>query len=412
MFLVHNRRIVRHVDDSIVRVVLGRELVLRRARGYAPLPVQLTVPADGILAVGAHLKNTVALASGRNVFISQHIGDLENDEALAAFRGVIGSLRDLYACKPERIAADMHPDYLSTRYAGGCGIPVTAVQHHHAHVASCMAENELEGTVLGVSWDGTGYGLDGTVWGGEFLLAGEEGFRRVATLRRFRLPGGERAVREPRRAALGLLYELCGDALTAWRGLASLGAFSAEELGPMLQMTAKGINSPWTSSAGRLFDAVASIVGLRQIVKFEGQAAMDLEFALDESGDEIPYPFELRGTGDGLMIVDWGTMILALAGDVSNNVPTGRVSRRFHDTLAEIIVEVVRRIGEKRVVLTGGCFQNRYLTERVVKRVESEGYKPYWHQRVPPNDGGISLGQVVVASRQSNHQDTKAPSHT
>ncbi len=405
IFLVHNRPIVRHVDDSIVRVILGREMVLRRARGYAPLPVRLSKGVDRILAVGAHLKNTVALAVGRNVFISQHIGDLENGEALDAFRKVIDGLRGLYASHPTHVAADMHPDYLSTRYAEHSAAAVTTVQHHYAHVASCMAENELEGTALGVAWDGTGYGTDGTVWGGEFLLTGEEGFTRVASFRRFRLPGGDRAVREPRRAALGLLYELYGADLEKRHAFSPVAAFRARELKPILQMLAGGVNSPWTSSVGRLFDAVASILGLRQFTSYEGQAAMELEFALDEARDEQVYPFEIQGRdvacpGMEPLKVDWGPIILALIRDVSNNLPVGLISRRFHNTLVEIIVAVARRIGERRLVLTGGCFQNRYLTERAVSRIESEGFKPYWHQRVPPNDGGISLGQAVVAARR------------
>ena len=203
LFLVHDRPIVRHVDDSIVRVMLDRELVLRRARGYAPLPVRLPQAQPPVLAVGAQLKNTVAMSVGRNVFVSQHIGDLENAEASQAFRQVIDSFRRLYRIQPERVAADMHPDYVSTRFARSTGLPLVTVQHHFAHVVSCMTENDLTGTVLGVAWDGTGYGLDGTVWGGEFLVTDGNSFRRAASLRQLRLPGGERAMREPRRSALG-----------------------------------------------------------------------------------------------------------------------------------------------------------------------------------------------------------------
>ncbi len=421
LFLVHNRPIVRHIDDSIARILLGRELVLRRARGYAPLPIRLSKPMPGILAVGAHLKNTIALTVGSNVFISQHIGDLENNEANEAFREVIASFRSLYATEPEQIAADLHPDYLSSRYALNCGRPVAAIQHHFAHVASCMAENELDGAVLGVSWDGTGYGTDGTIWGGEFLLTDDASFQRVATFRRFRLPGGERAVHEPRRAALGLLYEIFGPALLQRRDLAALDAFSAEELGLMVQMLAKDINSPRTSSAGRLFDAVASIAGLRQRASFEGQAAMELEFALDQGKDYAPYPFDIMRETDSresgeLRIVDWAPIILALLEDVGNNIPIGRISRRFHNTLVEIIIAVAKQIGEKRVVLTGGCFQNKYLTVRTVQRLQTEGFRPYWHQRVPPNDGGIALGQAFAAARliekQTQHKDTKTQKHT
>ena len=418
LFLVHNRLIVRHVDDSIARIMLGRELVLRRARGYAPLPVQVADALPRILAVGAHLKNTIALTVGKNVFISQHIGDLENREASDAFRKVIDSFRSLYAVDPERLAADMHPDYLSTRYAQSCPMPVSSIQHHYAHVVSCMAENKLEGTVLGVSWDGTGYGPDGTVWGGEFLLTTDTSFRRVATFRRFGLPGGERAVREPRRAALGLLYEIFGETLRERRDLIPLASFGAHELAPLLQMMARGINTPRTSSAGRLFDAVASIAGLRQQTNFEGQAAMEMEFALDPAESDERYPFETQrepasGENPELVTVDWAPMILALLEDVGQNVPIGRISKRFHNTLVEIIMSAAGQIGERRIVLSGGCFQNQYLTERTVRRLEAEGFRPYWHQRVPPNDGGIALGQAVAAARilkkQNHHQDTKTP---
>ncbi len=414
-FLVHNRPIVRHVDDSIVRVMLGRELVLRRARGYAPLPVHFREPAPPVLAVGGHLKNTVAVTAGSNVFISQHIGDLEAGEAFEAFKRVIESFRTLYGVQPERIVHDLHPDYLSTRYAAGNGVPPLAVQHHYAHVASCMAENQLDGPVLGVAWDGTGYGLDGTIWGGEFLLTDETSFRRAASLRRFRLPGGASAVREPRRTAVGLLYELFGDGLFEKEDLAPLRSFPPAERDILRQVLSRGLNAPHTSSAGRLFDAIASLAGLRQRINFEGQAAMELEFAIgDERTDEAypfriadggsppPLPLPLQGgeeEGEGVIVIDWEPMVREILDELGRGVPAGRIAARFHNTLAEMIVGVAERVGQPRVVLSGGCFQNRYLTERAVHRLEAEGFRPYWHQRVPPNDGGIALGQVFAAMR-------------
>ncbi len=400
-FLVHNRPIVRHVDDSIVRVLLGREQVQRRARGYAPLPIRAAKPLPGILAVGAHLKNAIALTVGRNIFVSQHIGDLENAESLAAFREVCGSFLKTYPTAPLHVAADLHPGYLSTRYAADSGHPVLSVQHHHAHVVACMAENDLPGPVLGVSWDGTGYGPDGTVWGGEFLLAGEASFRRVATLRRFRLPGADQAVREPRRSALGLLYELLGEEAFGRLDLAPLRSFGAGELAVLKQLLASGFNSPWTSSAGRLFDAVAAIAGLRQHASFEGQAAMELEFAILDVPCDESYPFSLvarPGDPKEMLTIDWAPTVLALVDDVHQDVTQARISHRFHNTLAEMIVATALRVGEGRVVLTGGCFQNRYLTERTVLGLTRAGFHPYWHQRVPPNDGGIALGQAVIAA--------------
>lgn len=404
LFLVHNRPIVRHADDSVVRLQLDRELVLRRARGYAPLPLKLHDPAPPMLAVGGHLKNTVALAVRDNVFISQHIGDLETREASEAFHRVITSLESLYECRPEIIVADMHPDYLSTKFAYSLGPPVIQVQHHYAHIAACMAENELKDPVLGVAWDGTGFGLDGTVWGGEFLVMEDSSFRRAATFRGFRLPGGTAAIREPRRTALGLLYEMLGDELFERHDLVPLQSFREAEAAVLQKMLAQAINSPRTSSAGRLFDAVASIAGLHQQVRFEGQAAMALEFALAQEESHGSYPFEVRDgqsgpEGTALLIADWEPAIRALLDDLRAGVPVSVLSARFHETLVEVIIDVARRVAIPRVALSGGCFQNMFLTERTVKRLEFEGFQPYWHQRIPPNDGGIAAGQIFAALR-------------
>jgi hydrogenase maturation protein HypF len=412
LYLVHNRPIVRHVDDSVLRVMLGRELMMRRARGYAPLPCDLKMPLPSILAVGGHLKNTVALTRGSNIFISQHIGDLETSEAFEAFRRVIASFIKLYAVNPGQVAADMHPDYLSSKYAQSLDRPLLEVQHHYAHVASCMAENELRGRVLGISWDGTGYGLDGTIWGGEFLLADERSFRRVGHLRQFRLPGGSRAVKEPRRTAIGILYEIMGDRLFEESGLAPLLACTAPERTLLRQMLQKGVNSPLTSSAGRLFDAVASLTGVRQTIAFEGQAAMELEFSIAHDAPREGYPFRITGhhpgaepaeisgaeSGTEVWFVDWEPMIGAILHDLQRDLPVGIISARFHNTMADVILEAARLVGEERVVLTGGCFQNKFLSLRAVERLEASGFRPYWHQRVPPNDGGIALGQAAVAA--------------
>jgi hydrogenase maturation protein HypF len=270
-----------------------------------------------------------------------------------------------------------------------------------------MAENELEPPFLGVSWDGTGYGLDGTVWGGEFFLVTEASCDRVAHLRQFRLPGGDRAVKEPRRSALGLLYEMFGEAAFAMADVASVKAFSPAELGPLRTMLARGLNSPLTSSIGRLFDAAASLAGLRQQVRFEGQAAMELEFALEATATAEAYDFPIRPqhaprtAQHGPLLLDWSPIVESILADLKRNLPLAQISARFHNALAEAIVAVAKRVGQERVVLSGGCFQNRSLTERSVQRLQEEGFRPYWHQRVPPNDGGISLGQVVAALRQA-----------
>jgi hydrogenase maturation protein HypF len=431
VFLVHNRPIVRHMDDSIVRVMMDREMVLRRARGYAPLPITLnsqlsTLNHQPVLAVGAHLKNSIALSVGNQVFISQHIGDLETEQANNAFRRVIADFEKLYDIKPAIIAADLHPDYLSTKFAqeiGRAELPLgqdaqqrvptkIGVQHHIAHVLSCMAENEIEPPVLGVSWDGTGYGLDGTIWGGEFFLVTDDNIERVAHLRPFRLPGGDAAVKEPRRAAFGVLHELsgCHDNLLSHMRQKVAGMFSPVERAGLESMLKRRINSPLCSSVGRLFDAVASLVNLRQQIRFEGQAAMELEFSLDgvetDEAYELPIadgqsPTASRTTHHAPRILDWSPMMEAILSDVQSGVSVGTISAKFHNALAESIVAVAKHAGQSRVVLSGGCFQNRYLTERAVYRLQAESFRPYWHQRVPPNDGGIALGQVVAALRKA-----------
>jgi hydrogenase maturation protein HypF len=394
-FLIHDRPIVRHLDDSVARVMLGRELILRRARGYAPLPIHLQEKLPKILAVGAHLKNTIALSVANDVFISQHIGDLETPEAYAAFQRVVGDFQRLYEVTPEYAACDMHPNYLSTKYANDLKIPVVAVQHHYAHVAACVAENELQPPVLGVSWDGTGYGLDGTIWGGEFLLMNEKSFDRVAHFRPFKLPGGEAAIKEPRRTALGVLYEIFGESVFEKKDWIPVQNFSKSELRLLQQMLQKRLNAPTANSAGRLFDAVAAIAGLRQRVNFEGQAAMELEFAIGEERTEEVYPFRIS---DSPIIIDWKPMILEILADVQKDIAKGVVSAKFHNTLAEIILAVAQRLAVEKIALTGGCFQNKYLTERAVRRLAAEGFRPYWHQRLPPNDGGIALGQVMAVA--------------
>ena len=430
-FLVHNRPIVRHVDDSIVRIIFGRELVIRRARGYAPLPVQIkSKTGSSILAVGAHLKNTVALKLKTNVFISQHIGDLETTEAYNAFRRVISDFQTLYEAKPDSIACDLHPDYLSTQYARISRKQMYEIQHHYAHVASCMAENQIEGDLLGVSWDGTGLGIDRTIWGGEFLVTTADSFKRVASFKQFPLPGGEKAIKEPRRSGLGLLFALLGESSFTQMDIETIKAFTKSEINLIQQMLKSSTNCPLTSSAGRLFDAIASLTGLRQHISFEGQAAMELEYLTAQSNTNDTYSFSVDGINvkakqeiktselpqnietesakdnkesvEDILVIDWSPMIKEILNDVRHQIPAYNISRKFHNTLTEIIITVAKHVGLPRIVLTGGCFQNKYLTERTVRRLIEEGLKPYWHQRVPPNDGGISLGQIYAVIRKNN----------
>jgi hydrogenase maturation protein HypF len=397
VFLVHDRPILRHVDDSVVREVCGRELVLRRARGLAPLPISVDVELSPVLAVGGHQKNTIAAAVGSQVFISQHIGDLTTEGSYQAFQSVIGAFQNLYDFVPKTIACDLHPDYLSSQYAERSQLPLVRVQHHHAHVLACMAENHLRPPVLGIAWDGSGMGSDGTVWGGEILHVTRAGFRRVAHLRPFPLPGNAKAIREPRRVALGILYEIFGDQAFSL-DVPAVRAFSPPELKILRTMLCQRLNAPTTTSAGRLFDAFASLLDLRQVASFEGQAAMELEFALADAKEDYSYPYVIRHERDALWL-DWEPTVRALLAEPAVGLPIA--SARFHNTLVDMAVDVAARIGEKNVVLSGGCFQNRYLTERMVSRLLGAGYRPHWHQRVPPNDGGIALGQIMAAHLES-----------
>ncbi len=317
---------------------------------------------------------------------------METGQAYAAFVKSAADLRHLYAAEPQLIACDLHPDYLSTKHASQFSIPIRPVQHHWAHIAACMAENELAPPLLGVSWDGTGYGGDGTIWGGEFLTVDAHGFTRAAHLRHFRLPGAEAAVKEPRRSALGLLYEIFGDEV--WSRGELLTNFDRREVLLLRQMLEKKVNAPLTSSAGRLFDAVAGLIGLRSCASFEGQAAMELEFAI-QSGVEDAYSFSLHDASPS--VLDWQPAICEIIEDLRAGQTRAIISAKFHNMLAEMIVSAARKIGQSKVVLSGGCFQNRYLTERTFECLTASGFRPYCHQRIPTNDGGISLGQIFAA---------------
>ncbi|BBA68850.1 carbamoyltransferase HypF [Geobacter sulfurreducens] len=399
-FLVHDREIRTRIDDSVIRVFRGSPLFLRRSRGYVPREVRLPVEIPPVLAVGAELKGALCLTWGDRAFPSQHIGDLKNDTTLASLAATAEHLQALLEIRPQVVAHDLHPDYLSTGYAEGiAGLPRVAVQHHHAHLASCMADNGLDGSVIGVIFDGTGLGTDGTIWGGEFLVGGYDGYRRAAHVRRVPLPGGDAAVREPYRMALAYLHDAFGADLfeqpVSW--LAQVGA---EERSLFLRMLERRINSPLTSSCGRLFDAVAAMVGLRRRVSYEGQAAIELEGQAEESATGRAYPFAVL-CRQGAVEVDYRLMVRALMEDLATQVPLPEMARAFHNTVAASVVDVCRKVrsetGLDRVVLSGGVFQNRLLCEESCRLLEAEEFRVFTHRLVPPNDGGVALGQAVIA---------------
>ncbi|MDP3090497.1 MAG: carbamoyltransferase HypF [Nitrospira sp.] len=412
-FLVHDRAIARPVDDSVMRVVEGKTLILRRARGYVPRSIRVNASLTNgsamvpILAVGGHLKNTIALTSGDQVMLSQHLGDLSTLEAFEAFRRAVDDLQRLLDVQPQLVACDLHPDYRSTifaqEFAERHAVPLVRVQHHHAHVASCMAEHGLDGEVLGVAWDGAGYGSDGTIWGGEFLIAGYRGFRRLGHLRPFRLPGGETAMREPWRCAFSVLWETYGEKGAVEECAARQCVKGKTDA--LLLLLQRGLASPWTTSMGRLFDAVSSIAGLCDEASFEGQAAMALEFAAERyeknsPGEETGYPFAVtRGEDNGAVwVADWRPLIESLIQERREGSSSERIAYRFHLALADLIGQIAEHAALPRVVLTGGCFQNVLLLRLARRRLERAGFTIYTHRLVPPNDGGLSLGQAVVAA--------------
>jgi hydrogenase maturation protein HypF len=386
VFVLHNRPIARSCDDSVARFSGGRPQILRRARGYAPLPVLTLRDLPPVLAVGGHLKNTVAIALGRQVFLSQHIGDLDAVESRQAFERAIEDLCRLYRFKPEFVACDLHPDYASTQWALASGLPMVKVQHHHAHVAACAAENGIETNYLGVAWDGAGLGLDGTIWGGEFFVASQNGFERIAHVRQFRLPGGEAAIRDCSRSAASLIWESCAAGTSERVVDASIRA-----------MLERGINAPLSSSMGRLFDAVACLTGVADRNRFEGQAAMCLERAIGDIRTTESYKIESQNG-----IGDWAPLIEALLLDMQAGLSVDLIAAKFHNALVNWIVSVAQTADVRNVVLSGGVFQNAYLTARTRVLLEEHGFRIFTHHQVPPNDGGISLGQAVLAGQSES----------
>jgi len=386
--LIHNRRIKNRVDDSVVRVVDKKISFVRLSRGYAPLPVKLPFSLKSkVLAVGGHQKNTTAIGFEDKAFLSQHIGDLETVDACRNFEEVIHSFFELYDFFPEVVVCDLHPCYYSTRWAKDFshknGIPLIQIQHHYAHALSLMTENQVKEEIFAVSWDGTGFGDDGNLWGGEFFVCDYGGYKRVSHFDYFRLIGGEKAVKEPRRVALSILFSIFGEDIP---DTPPLRAFKEKEIEVLYKMWKKGVNSPLSSSAGRLFDAAASILGIRQTLSYEGQSGMIMENFYDWNVKDH-YPFEINN------VVNWKPIFEEMIKDRSDLQI--KISR-FINTLAQIVIQVYKQKGKGlKLGLTGGVFQNRFLTEKVIRLCEKEKTPVVVHRKVPPNDGGLSLGQLA-----------------
>ncbi|MCF8110841.1 MAG: carbamoyltransferase HypF [Desulfobacteraceae bacterium] len=401
-YLMHNRDIYLRCDDSIARHAAGAHRIIRRSRGYVPNPVFLKHTVPQILACGAELKNTVCLTKNDQAFVSQHIGDMENLRTLDFFRLTISHMKRILDIEPEAIACDMHPDYMSTKYGlEQQNIRLIPIQHHHAHIASSMAENRIDGEVIGLAFDGTGYGTDGRIWGGEILTASMASFQRAAHMSWAPMPGGNAAIKEPWRMAAAYLKHTFGNGFEKL-DLPVFKNIPGSDLELISRMICRGVNSPLTSSLGRLFDAVAAIIGIRSRVRFEGQAAMELEMMAPEndmSGADI-YPYELPSAGSREIPV--GPIIAGVVKDSEKRISCRQISTRFHQTLINLFSDLCVRIrgqnGLNRVVLSGGVFQNVILLKGLMRMLEERGFEVYTHSLVPANDGGISLGQAAVAA--------------
>lgn len=402
-FLVHDRDILLRCDDSVVRVADGRIHQIRRSRGFVPVPILLHKETPGILAVGGELKNTICLAEGRQAFLSQHVGDLENLAGYKFFLEASEHLNKILEIDPKIIAYDLHPGYLSTKWAlQQTARTLIGVQHHHAHIASCMAENHLDGAVIGLALDGTGYGTDGRIWGGEVLIADYGKFTRAAHLECVAMPGGEAAIREPWRMAISYLMHSLGSEFRGMK-LPFIEEVHASKIDFASRMIERQVNTPLTSSCGRLFDAVASIAGIRQEVNYEGQAAIELEMAAEAYSDEELYPFEIRTAEDGF-VIDTSAMFRTLVEDVLASTPVGVISRRFHNGLAEVLCRSAHSLRERtglhRVCASGGTFNNRLLLRKLRALLEADGFEVFTQHQVPCGDGGLCLGQAMIAAHQ------------
>jgi len=405
-FLLHNRDIYARYDDSVCMVMEERSQPLRRSRGYAPFPIRLPFDARQVLACGTELKNTFCVTRDRYAFLSQHIGDMENVETLEHFESAIKLYRRLFRVNPEIVAHDLHPDYLATRYAKSLktSADLIGVQHHHAHVVSCMVDNGIEGQVIGVALDGTGYGSDGQIWGGEFLVADYRGFRRAGHLEYVPMPGGDACIRRPYRMTISHVYSLLGqEGLDTALGF--LGGIGAQELRITKRQIDRKINTPLTSSCGRLFDAASALLGFSGEATYEGQAAVDLEMMAYEGEETSSYPFTILDD-TGTKIIQLSAMWRAILEDLIAGLPREIIAFRFHNAVAGMVAEMCSRIAEgtglARVTLSGGCFQNRLLLAKTREGLQGAGLEVLTHSQVPCNDGGVSLGQAVVASRQDD----------
>ena len=398
-FLRHDRDIYVQYDDSVTAVVGGAPAILRRSRGYAPFPVALPFPLKPILACGAELKNTFCLTRDRYAFVSQHIGDMENLETFTHFQHTLDLYRKLFRIQPEIVAYDLHPEYLATKFA--LQLPIDkkiGIQHHHAHMASCMAENGEEGPVIGLSFDGLGYGPDGTLWGGECLVGDFGSYRRASYFEPVPMPGGAAAIRHPWRMALSYVHHFLGkEGLIPY--LPFLSPREDEKVRIVLKQIDQRINSPLTSSCGRLFDAVSSLLGLVSSISYEGQAAVALEMIADEQ-EQRSYDFLSEEKGEA-QVIRFQPLFARILRDLQQGEAKSAISAKFHNTLVKIGVDVCRRIhrqgGPKKAALSGGVFQNRFLLERMKAALENAGFEVLIHRQVPCNDGGLSLGQAVIA---------------
>jgi hydrogenase maturation protein HypF len=407
-FLVHNRDIYARYDDSVTVIERGEVQLTRRARSYAPYPIHLPFTAKQVLGCGAEEKNTFCLTKDSYAFISQHIGDMENLETLEHFQDTLALYKKLFRIEPEIIAYDLHPEYLSTKYALELGsqfshLKLVPVQHHHAHIVSCMADNKVDTQVIGVALDGTGYGSDGHIWGGEFLVADYRSFKRVGHLEYLPLPGGATAIKRPYRTAIGYLLKLLGeDSLTP--KLAFLKQVDPVEIELIKRQIQTGLNSPLNSSLGRLFDAVSALLGVRDEIDYEGQAAVELEMAAYDDCDKVGnkgYPYSII-EHDGTNIIQLKELLSAIVKDLYQGAPKATISAKFHNTVAQMICEMCQLIAKKaginQVAFSGGVFQNRLLLGKAAVLLESAGFSVLTHKQVPCNDGGISLGQAVIAN--------------